>query len=78
MLHQPSGGVRGPAADIQIQASQITYLRRRVEEILAERTGHPVEKIHGDMQRDFWLSAAQARDYGLIDEVVGRHLRPVN
>lgn len=69
MLHQPIGGVHGSATDIQIQASQIAYLRRRVEEILAERTGHTMEKVHEDTQRDFWLSAVEARDYGLIDEV---------
>jgi ATP-dependent Clp protease protease subunit len=74
MIHQPLGGARGSATDIQIQASQIAYLRRRVEEILAERTSHTIEKIHEDTQRDFWLSAIEARDYGLIDEVVGhRH-----
>jgi ATP-dependent Clp protease, protease subunit len=70
MLHQPAGGVRGTAADITIQAEQIAYLRRRVDEILAVRTGQPVERISADTARDFWLSAEEARAYGVIDEVV--------
>jgi ATP-dependent Clp protease, protease subunit len=69
MLHQPSGGVQGTAADITIQAEQIAFLRRRVEEILAERTGQPVERITTDTNRDYWLSAQEAREYGVIDEV---------
>jgi ATP-dependent Clp protease, protease subunit len=70
MLHQPSGGVQGTAIDITIQAEQIAHLRRRVDEILAERTGQPVERISADTNRDFWMSAEEARDYGIIDEVV--------
>jgi ATP-dependent Clp protease, protease subunit len=69
MIHQPSGGAQGTAEDIQIQAAQSAYLRRRVEEVLAKRTGQPIERIAQDTTRDFWLSAAEARDYGLIDEV---------
>lgn len=69
MIHQPVGQARGNAADIQIQATQSAHLRRRMEEVLAERTGQPIERITRDTNRDFWLSAEQARDYGLIDEV---------
>ncbi len=69
MIHQPLGGARGQATDIQIQAQQIAFLRTRLNEILAERTGKPVEQITKDTDRDFWLSAADAVDYGLIDEV---------
>ncbi|MGH8886064.1 MAG: ATP-dependent Clp protease proteolytic subunit [Egibacteraceae bacterium] len=69
MIHQPLGGARGAAADIQIQAQQIAYLRNRLNEILAERTGKPVIQIAQDTDRDFWLSAPDAVKYGLIDEV---------
>jgi ATP-dependent Clp protease protease subunit len=69
MIHQPLGGARGQAADIQIQAQQIAYLRNRLNEILAERTGKPVDQIAHDTDRDFWLSAPDAVEYGLIDEV---------
>jgi ATP-dependent Clp protease, protease subunit len=79
MLHQPLGGGRGSAVDIAILAEQFSELRGRMERILAERTGQPLERIHRDTDRDFWLSAAEARDYGLIDEVVERRpgLAPV-
>jgi ATP-dependent Clp protease protease subunit len=69
MFHQPLGGARGQATDIQIQAQQIAFLRERLYEILAERTGQPVEKIRLDADRDFWLSAEEAVAYGAIDEV---------
>ena len=69
MIHQPLGGARGQAADIQIQAQQIAYLRNRLNEILAERTGKPVEQVAQDTDRDFWLSAHDAVEYGLINEV---------
>ncbi|MDP9021889.1 MAG: ATP-dependent Clp protease proteolytic subunit [Actinomycetota bacterium] len=72
MIHQPLGGARGSARDIEIQAQNIVYLRERINEILAERTGQPVEKIREDTDRDFWLTAAEAREYGLIDQVVGK------
>jgi ATP-dependent Clp protease, protease subunit len=69
MIHQPLGGARGQAVDIQIQARQIAFLRHRLNEILAERTGKSVDQIAKDTDRDFWLSAPDAVDYGLIDEV---------
>lgn len=69
MLHQPHGAAQGTAADIVIQAEQIAYLRQRVDAILAARTGQPVERIHADTNRDFWLSAQEAKDYGVIDQV---------
>lgn len=69
MFHQPLGGARGQNIDIQIQAKQIVYLRERLYEILAERTGQPLETIRRDADRDFWLSAEEAVDYGAIDEV---------
>lgn len=73
MIHQPLGGARGQATDIQIQARQIAFLRERLNEILSERTGKPLEQITKDTDRDFWLSAEDAVTYGLIDEVRAKH-----
>ncbi len=72
MFHQPLGGARGQAIDIQIQAQQIVYLRERLNEILAERTGQPLDRIQRDTDRDYWLSAQEAVEYGAIDEVRSR------
>lgn len=72
MIHQPLGGGRGTASDIQILAREFVHLRERMEQILSERTGQPVARISADTQRDFWMSAAEAVDYGLIDEVARR------
>lgn len=69
MIHQPLGGARGQAVDIQIQAKQIVYLRERLYEILADRTGQDVERIRQDADRDFWLGAEEAKEYGVIDEI---------
>jgi ATP-dependent Clp protease, protease subunit len=70
LIHQPHGGVEGQSADIEIHAREIARQRRRVEEILAEHTGQPVERIHADTERDFILGPEEARAYGLVDEVV--------
>lgn len=72
MIHQPLGGARGSARDIEIQAQNIVYLRERLNEILAEKTGQPIEKIREDTDRDFWLTAEEAVEYGLLDEVASR------
>ncbi len=72
MIHQPSGGAQGQATDIEIQAREILYLRERLNAILAERTGQPLEKIAQDSERDFFMSAEQAKDYGLLDEVIAK------
>jgi len=72
MFHQPLGGARGQAVDIQIQAQQIVFLRERLNEILAGRTNQPLERIQKDTDRDFWLSAEEAVAYGAIDEVRAR------
>jgi len=69
MLHQPSGGSRGVAADIEIQAKEILMMRERLNRILAEHTGQSVERIAEDTDRDFWMSPDEAEQYGLIDEV---------
>jgi len=70
MIHQPWGGVQGQAADISIQAKEILRLRDRVNEILAQHTGKPLAAITTDTDRDFYMSAQEAKDYGLVDEVV--------
>ncbi len=78
MIHQPHGGTGDrTASDIQILAREFALLRTRMEEILASRTGKAVERIHTDMKRDFWLSAPQALDYGLIDEIATKRPVPV-
>jgi ATP-dependent Clp protease protease subunit len=70
MLHQPAGGMEGTAADIKIHAEEILKLKRRLNEILAGKTGKSVEEIERDSDRDFFMSAEEARDYGLVDEVL--------
>jgi len=70
MFHQPLGGARGQAIDIQIQAQQIVFLRERLNQLLAESTGQPLERIAKDTDRDFWMSAEEAVEYGAIDQVV--------
>ncbi|MBN1695230.1 ATP-dependent Clp protease proteolytic subunit [candidate division WOR-3 bacterium] len=70
LLHQPSGGVRGVASDIEIHADEIIKIRERLNNILSEHTNQPLKKIKADTDRDFWMSAQQALEYGLIDEVI--------
>ncbi|MCG8277549.1 ATP-dependent Clp endopeptidase proteolytic subunit ClpP [Stenotrophomonas sp. NLF4-10] len=72
MIHQPSGGAQGQATDIEIQAREILYLRQRLNGLYASHTGQPIEQIERDMERDRFLSAEGAREYGLIDQVVDR------
>lgn len=72
MIHQPSGGAYGQASDIEIQATEILKLRHRLNEILAEHTGHPLEQIARDTERDNFMSAQEAVSYGLIDQVITR------
>jgi ATP-dependent Clp protease, protease subunit len=70
MIHQPSGGVQGTAADIEVQAKEILYLRAKLNEIYAKHTGRQVEQIERDVSRDFFMSAEEAQSYGLIDNIV--------
>ncbi|MGF1602476.1 MAG: ATP-dependent Clp protease proteolytic subunit [Thermosynechococcaceae cyanobacterium] len=70
MIHQPSGGARGQATDIQIEAREIVRVRKQLNLIYSERTGQPLEKIEKDMDRDYFMSAAEAKEYGLIDKVI--------
>lgn len=72
MIHQPLGGARGQATDIEIQAKEILYLKALLNRHLADRTGQPLERIEADTDRDFFMSAEEAKDYGLIDQVIER------
>ena len=72
MMHQPSGGAQGTAADIEILAKEILYARQRLNELYAKHTGQPVEKIASDMDRDTFMSADEAKEYGIIDKVIQR------
>jgi ATP-dependent Clp protease protease subunit len=72
MIHQPSGGAQGQASDIEIQAREIIKIREQLNRILCERTGQPVERIAADMERDYWMSPAEAKDYGIIDQVLDK------
>jgi len=72
MIHQPSGGAQGQAADIEIQAREILKTREQLNRIYSERTGQSVEKIAADMERDYWMSPAEAKTYGLIDQVLDK------
>ena len=73
MIHQPLGGAQGQAVDIEIQAREILYLKQRLNELLAGHTGQPLDRIADDTERDFFMSAADAADYGLIDTVISHN-----
>lgn len=73
MIHQPLGGAQGQATDIEIQAKEILYHKRQLNQYLAEHTGQPLERIEQDTDRDFFMSPDEAKDYGLIDQVIDRH-----
>ncbi len=72
LIHQPWGGLQGQATDIQIQAEEMLRLRRWLNEILAKHTGQPIEKIEQDTERDYYMTAEEAREYGIIDVVAER------
>jgi ATP-dependent Clp protease protease subunit len=74
MIHQPSGGVQGQATDIQIQAAEILALKERLNRIMSTHTGQPIEVIARDTERDNFMSAPQAVDYGLVDQVLDRRV----
>ena len=74
LIHQPTmGGLSGQATDIDIHAREILRIRASLNEIMAKHTGQPIEKIERDVERDFWMSAQQAREYGIIDEIIYKH-----
>lgn len=70
MIHQPSGGVRGQATDIKIQADRILHTKKLINRILAERTGQPIERVEIDTERDHFMTADLAKEFGLIDEII--------
>ncbi len=72
LIHQPMGGTRGQATDIKIQAEEILRLREHLNEILAKHTGQPLDRIAADTERDYYMSAEQAKAYGIIDQVVAK------
>ncbi len=72
MIHQPWGGTQGQASDIAIQAKEILRMKDRLNEILAQHTGQPIEKISVDADRDFHMDASQAKEYGIVDQVISR------
>ena len=73
LIHQPSGGFEGPAADIEIHAREVIELRRRLDEIIALHSGKDVEKVRSDTERDYFMSSEEAKDYGIIDRVISEH-----
>ncbi len=73
MIHQPLGGAQGPASDIEITAKQIMILKKEIYEILAKHSGKSIKDIEKDSDRDYWMKADEAKEYGLIDEVLVRH-----
>ncbi len=72
MIHQPSGGFQGTAADIEITAKEIIKIREKLNQILAEKTGQKIDKIASDSDRDFWMDATEAKAYGIVDKVVNK------
>ncbi len=75
MIHQPMGGAQGQAADIEITAREILKLRNELYSIIADHSGNPVEKVEKDSDRDYWMTAKEALDYGMIDEVLEREVK---
>jgi len=76
MLHQPLGGVQGQATEVEIHAREILRMKKILNELLAKHTGQPVEKIAQDTERDFFMSAQQAKEYGIVDEVIAFRKKP--
>jgi ATP-dependent Clp protease, protease subunit len=76
MIHQPLGGAQGQAIDIEIQAREILYIKAKLNQLMSQHTGQPLEKIEADTERDFFMSAEEAKNYGLIDQVISRQNIP--
>jgi ATP-dependent Clp protease, protease subunit len=73
LLHQVSGGFEGQATDIEIQAREVINVKRRLEEIIAEHSSQPLERVSKDMERDYFMTSEEAREYGIIDRVIAHH-----
>ncbi|MDH6061167.1 ATP-dependent Clp endopeptidase proteolytic subunit ClpP [Chrysosporum bergii ANA360D] len=76
MIHQPLGGAQGQAIDIEIQAREILYVKAQLNQLLSHHTGQPLERLEADTERDFFMSAEEAKNYGLIDQVISRQNIP--
>jgi len=76
MIHQPLGGAQGQAIDIEIQAREILYIKAKLNQLMAHHTGQALERIEADTERDFFMSAEEAKNYGLIDQVISRQNLP--
>ncbi len=76
MIHQPLGGAQGQAIDIEIQAREILYIKAKLNQLMSQHTGQSLEKIEADTERDFFMSAEEAKNYGLIDQVISRQNIP--
>ncbi|MAY25189.1 MAG: ATP-dependent Clp endopeptidase proteolytic subunit ClpP [Polycyclovorans sp.] len=72
MIHQPSGGAQGQATDIQIQAREILFIRERLNKILSQHTGQPLERIERDVERDYFMTAEAAKEYGVVDNIIDK------
>ncbi|WP_132018162.1 ATP-dependent Clp protease proteolytic subunit [Hydrogenispora ethanolica] len=70
LIHQPAGGVRGQAADINIEAQELIKMRQRINRLISEATGQPLEKVEHDTDRNFWMSAQEAKEYGIVTNIV--------
>jgi ATP-dependent Clp protease protease subunit len=78
LIHQPSGGFQGQASDIQIHAQEILRIRKTLNDILSSHTGQPIEKIERDTERDFFMSADEAKTYGIIDDIIVSTARDID
>jgi ATP-dependent Clp protease protease subunit len=76
MIHQPLGGAQGQATDIDIQAKEILRMKDRLNEIIAKHTGQPLERVSADTERDFFMGAGEAKEYGIVDEVMVHNKKP--
>ncbi|MEO1133584.1 MAG: ATP-dependent Clp endopeptidase proteolytic subunit ClpP [Cyanobacteria bacterium J06639_1] len=76
MIHQPLGGARGQATDIEIQAKEMAFIKQQMNDIMANRTGQPLERIERDTDRDFFMAPSEAKDYGILDQVLERRNMP--
>ena len=76
MIHQPLGGAQGQAVDIEIQAKEILYHKRKLNELLSHHTGQSLDKLEADTERDFFMSAEEAKNYGLVDRVIEKENLP--
>ena len=73
MIHQPLGGVRGQATDIQIEADEIIKMRRRINQLISDGTGQPLDKVEADTQRNYWLDAEEAKGYGIVGKIISHY-----